>query len=128
MKKEERAKMEVAKAAAKKAAEETAAKKKVRGEVGEFGVGVNTVLHKFCEAISQKAMTMDEVRKAKWNEKGAKFNGRFAELKKNKVADRTKEGKMYIVGSPADPDGKPKAAPKKKAAAPKKKAAAPKKK
>ena len=66
----EKEKLKKAKTRAKKKAEENRAKKKVRGEVGEFGYGVNTFNHRFCLAISRSAKTMAQIKEAKWNEKG----------------------------------------------------------
>ena len=112
----ERKALKEAKARAAKAAQEAREKKesKTRGEVGEYGFGINTVMHKFCDAIAQKALTMDEVQKADWNKKGAVFNSRFRKLVKAGIANKTKDGKMFVVGSKADP-GKAKATTKAKA-------------
>ena len=103
MKKSEREKLQKAKAAAKKAVEEKAAKKKTRGEVGEFGFGVNTIKHKFCASIASKPKTMKEVCAEEWNPEGRTHYGFFNELKKDKVVALNEDKKMYIIGSAADP-------------------------
>ena len=108
LKKEERKKLEAAKARAKKAVEAKAAKKKTRGEAGEFGFGVNTKMHLFCLSISKAPKTMEQIQKEKWNEKNAVFNSRFRQLKKAGLADKTKDGKMFIVKSAANPNRKKK--------------------
>lgn len=108
MTKDERKKLQEAKIRAKKAAEEKAAKKKTRGEVGEFGFGINTKMHLFCQSLSKAPKTMEQIKKEKWNDKGAKFNGRFNDLVKAGIAAKTKDGKMYIIGSIADPKKKKK--------------------
>ena len=106
LRKAESDKLREVKARAKKAAEEKAANRKVRGEVGDYGFGINTMKHKFCLSITKKAKTMTELCVEKWNPKGRTHYGFFNELKSSKIANRTKEGKLFIVGSPADPNKK----------------------
>ena len=106
MKQAEKEKLQKAKARAKKAVEEKAAKKKTRGEAGEFGFGVNSKMHQFCLSLSKAPKTMEQIKKEKWNEKNAVFSNRFRQIKKMGIAGRTKDGKMYIIGSKADPNKK----------------------
>ena len=103
---QERSKMTKAKLRAKKAAEERAAKKKVRGATGEYGFGVNTINHKFCLSISKKAKTMKEICSEEWNPKERTHYGFFNKLKSQKLANRTKDAKMFMLGSKADPKNK----------------------
>jgi len=112
----ERKKMEEAKARAKEKAADAATKKQAgrRGEIGEFGYGTNSRMTLFCQSISKAAKTMEQIQKEKWNTKGAIFNRRFRELVKDSKAAKTADGKMFIIGSAADPNNKKKAAPKKK--------------
>lgn len=97
MKKLEREKLAKAKAQAKVKAQEAAAKKKTRGVVGEFGYGEKTLNHKFCAAISKKAMTMKQVKAAKWNDKGQSFYTCFSELRAKGIGKIDNDKKMSLV-------------------------------
>ena len=108
MKKNEREKLAAAKAKAKKSAEEKATKKRVLGNTGPFGFRENTLAHQFCLAISEKPQSMKEIIEAKWNTQRANYYGYVPAMVKAGTLRKTAEGKMYIVGSPADPDAKTK--------------------
>lgn len=101
MKKSEREKMLKAKASAKVKAEKAAANKKTRGVVGEFGYGEKTLNHKFCLAIQKKALTMKEVKAAKWNEKSQTFYTCLSEIRAKGLAKIDKDKRMSIKKKPA---------------------------
>ena len=110
MTKKEKEKLVKAKAQAKKKAEEARAKKKagVLGKTDKHGFSENTIKGQFFKAISEKAITMKEVCKAKWNVNGKVQHGYFNMFRSAKLAAITKDGKMYAIGSKASPNKKKK--------------------
>jgi len=131
MKSAERKKMEEAKARARKIAAKKAEEKesRTRGEIGEFGYGVNTKVHKFLAAIKAKPQTMKQIINAKWNKDKANFYGYLPGLLKAgviEVSDKkvislaTKKAPVKKLTDPATKAKKKKATTKKKKATTKK--------
>lgn len=106
MKADERKKLQEAKIRARKAVEEKQAARKVRGEPGEYGFSKESKMDLFCKAISKRPKTMDQIKAEAWNTKNAVFDSRFRQLINQGLAAKTKDGRMYIIGSKADPNNK----------------------
>jgi len=133
MKKEERAKMQAAKAAAKKAAEENVKARKKFGEKNEWGYYEGSKGGEVCAFLlkSKKPVTLEEFKKEDWVT--SRHTQVFKEMPDRGATVRKSDGAISIdpkkaVPPPAPPkkekgEAKPKAKPKakKKAAAAKKK-------
>jgi hypothetical protein len=94
-KEEKKAPAKKEKAPAKKAV----AKKKEAKEQ-EHGITIGTKSHKFMLAVKaagKKGISMGEIKKQKWNDGGAAYNGTLSILKGDKLV-KTDEGKMFWIG------------------------------
>jgi len=77
----------------------TTPKKKSTIERDEFGLKVGGKMHLFVKMLKKKGgVTMDQVRKAEWNENEAAYPKTFAALKKAGLADRNEKGRMFLTG------------------------------
>jgi hypothetical protein len=72
-------------------------------ERDKYGFKVGTMNSLFADAISKKGMKMADLKTADWNTKKQTFYDCFKALEKKGIAGKTEDGKLYIVGSRAEP-------------------------
>lgn len=114
MKKSERAKLQKVKARAKKAAEEAKTKKRSLGEIAEHGMRTNTIKYGLFTSLQKKAKTLKEACSESWNVNQKPQGGYAAEFIKAGIAAKLDDGRMFIIGSKADPNSEKKKKKKKK--------------
>jgi len=66
-------------------------------EKDEFGFRIGSKMNLFAKAISEKSLTMGEVKELPWNEKKATYFGTFSKLKKEGKAAIDENKKMFVV-------------------------------